>query len=254
MHHHSCIWIHPCPFWDLGFETADPNRTLFSPFSTKTNRKPSYFSAAKKASLVTVSFGAVLPADRWKCSFLERPNERETFVNYWHSNGASGWVYIWSLCEVGNSDQIRWPKWTKSGSMGSWLSLVQRAGKEEWKEFTLQRFCERVAELPGSHTVPRHSEDRCIPAASHQRCHHPHPEARSSQNRNISPWRKGLLKSGHFSLSPLIAPGTEETPTRQQPARCFLYGSLTLGGLSEVPLLLINTAIPCLLLYCLGKE
>lgn len=121
---------------------------------------------------VTDSFGAVLPADRWKCSFLEMPNERETFVKYWHSNGASDWVYTWGLCEVGNSeDQIRWPKWTKCGSVGTWLSLVQSVDKEQWKEFTLQRSWELVAVLPGSHSVPCHSEDRYTnlqtPATSH---------------------------------------------------------------------------------------
>lgn len=145
-------------------QKADPNSTLFPHFSNKTNQKPSCFSAANKASLVTVSFGAVLPADRWKCSFLEKPNERETFVKYWHSNGASGWVYTWDLCEVGNSeDQIRWPKWTRCGSVGTWLSSIQSVDKEEWKEFTLQRSWELVAVLPGSRTVPCHPQDCANP-------------------------------------------------------------------------------------------
>lgn len=222
-------------------QKADPNSTLFSHFSNKTKQKPSYFSAAKKASWVTVSFGKVLPADRWKCSFLERPNERETFVKYWHSNGANGWVYIWGLCEVGNSeDQNRWPKLT-------WLPSVQSVDKEEWKEFTLQRSWDLVAVLPGPHTSPRHSQDRCttvqLPATSQPRCHHPRPEAGSSQNRNIRPWRKGLPKTRVF-LSPSRAPETEQTPTRQEPAMCFLYGSLTLWGLSEVPLLFISPSSP----------
>lgn len=49
---------------------------------TKQTHNPSYFSAAKKASLVTINFGAVPQADRWKCAFLERPDTRQTFVKY----------------------------------------------------------------------------------------------------------------------------------------------------------------------------
>lgn len=101
---------------------------------------------------------------------------------------------------------------------------------ECWHGTTLQRSCELVAVSPGSHTVPHHTGDRWttvqISATPLARCHHPHPEASRSQDRNINPWRKGLTKAG-VSRSPHTS-WDKETPARPHPVRSSLYGSLTL--------------------------
>lgn len=76
----------PSETWALN-QKADPIRTLFPRFSDKPNLKAPY---VKETSSVTLGFGTVLPAGRWKRSFSERPNKRERLVQYWQSNGASG--------------------------------------------------------------------------------------------------------------------------------------------------------------------